>query len=202
MITWNRALTGDYRDPIVGRDVLIGCAASVLYMLLAHLEALFGILLLMPNLDVMRSTSHFVSNLFGQVGIITVIFVVGSLVLVFLLRLLLRRDWLAIIAAGFLAVLANPASHQHPWTVGPLALLGYTLIFFVLVRFGLVAVLSGALVLIVLNSGAMTTMAFQTSAWYSGYAWTSLLIVAILTIYGFHTSLGGRRLLDLSAIDK
>ncbi|MEJ2244953.1 MAG: hypothetical protein P8Y80_02525, partial [Acidobacteriota bacterium] len=29
LISWNRLLAGNYRDPLVGRDLLIGCASAV-----------------------------------------------------------------------------------------------------------------------------------------------------------------------------
>ena len=31
LVTWARLLAGDFRDPLVGRDVLIGCAAGCVH---------------------------------------------------------------------------------------------------------------------------------------------------------------------------
>jgi hypothetical protein len=130
---------------------------------------------------------------------ITLIYAMGFLLFVFFLRLLVRNDWLAIaIATGLLAAI-NSNALQMSWTIGPIVLIGDALIFFVLVRFGLVAFLSGALALLAMGSAPL---ALPTSAWYSGYGIASLLIVAALTLYGFHTSLGGRRIFDVRTADR
>src|SRR6185295_12973765 len=31
LISWTRLLSGEWRDPLVGRDVLVGCAAAVVW---------------------------------------------------------------------------------------------------------------------------------------------------------------------------
>jgi hypothetical protein len=43
-------------------------------------------------------------------------------------------------------------------------------------------------------------MTLQTSAWYFGMGLTGFLIIGAIAVYGFRTSLGGRRLLDIATV--
>jgi hypothetical protein len=36
-VGWNRLLAGNYRDPLVGRDLLVGCVGGIVFILLAYL---------------------------------------------------------------------------------------------------------------------------------------------------------------------
>jgi hypothetical protein len=38
LVSWARLLAGDWRDPLVGRDILIGCTAGVLVACLERME--------------------------------------------------------------------------------------------------------------------------------------------------------------------
>src|SRR5438046_2160524 len=40
LITWTRVLAGEFRDPLVGRDVLVGCAAGPLLAGIAFIALL------------------------------------------------------------------------------------------------------------------------------------------------------------------
>ncbi len=71
--------------------------------------------------------------------------------------------------------------------------------FFGVVRFGLVAFLAGALAFFAFVSGPMV---LQPTAWYSGYDFAGLFVFAALTFYGFYTSLGEHRLIDITAVDR
>jgi hypothetical protein len=41
-------------------------------------------------------------------------------------------------------------------------------------------------------------MTFRSSVWYSSVGFAALAVVAAIALYGFKTSLGGRRLLELA----
>jgi hypothetical protein len=38
----------------------------------------------------------------------------------------------------------------------------------------------------------------DTSAWYAGIGYASLVVIALAAFYGFRTSLGGRRVFELA----
>jgi hypothetical protein len=123
----------------------------------------------------------------------------GFLLLVFLLRVLLRRDWLAVLVAASVLTLFNPNFIQHPLSAGPIVILSNLLIFFVLVRFGFTTFVAG---LTLLSLFGFVQMALQPSAWYFSYGITSLLLIAALSFYGFRMSLGGQPVFDIAAVDR
>jgi hypothetical protein len=59
---------------------------------------------------------------------------------------------------------------------------------FVMLRFGLLALVTNAVVFNILHFPLTT----QWSAWYSGIGLAGILLIAALALYGFYTSLGGR----------
>jgi hypothetical protein len=65
----------------------------------------------------------------------------------------------------------------------------------VLIRFGFLALAVLGYVLGVLSSFPLT---FEASSWYAGFGYAALGIVAALALFGFKTSLGGRRLFEFS----
>jgi hypothetical protein len=60
---------------------------------------------------------------------------------------------------------------------------------FVMIRFGLLALVANFVVYSVLSNFPLT---FQVSAWYSGISVTAILLIAAMAFYGFYFSLGGR----------
>jgi hypothetical protein len=63
--------------------------------------------------------------------------------------------------------------------------------FIILLRFGILA----AIIALCLDAIIKGIRAFLTlSSWYSGYGYAALLILGVIVLYAFHTSLGGRPL--------
>ena len=60
---------------------------------------------------------------------------------------------------------------------------------FLLIRFGLLALVANFVVHGLLASFPLTT---QGSAWYAGISLAGILLMAAMAFYGFYTSLGGR----------
>lgn len=74
----------------------------------------------------------------------------------------------------------------------------YALMLLLLMRFGLVALTLAFFVNMMLNTNPIT---FDASAWYSGYGFAALAVLAAIVLYAFRTSLGGRPLLASSHLD-
>ena len=126
--------------------------------------------------------------------------VFGSLViffLLFILRVLLRSEWVA--AVVWVLLLFPPTDLGGSWMiVWSMGLMTGVLIYFVLMRVGWVAYLFGRFVFVLLTTYPIT---FQTSAWYSGIGYAALFVVAAIALYGFRTSLGGRPLLAGAGVE-
>src|SRR4030081_2070098 len=99
LISWSRLLAGQWRDPLVGRDLLIGAAYGVLLTVFEQsdnvLLPLFGKLPPMPG-GLQPSSLLGVRQAFGSLVVYILFFLLYSLLiffLLFLLRLILQKDW-------------------------------------------------------------------------------------------------------------
>jgi serine/threonine-protein kinase len=208
LVSWTRALSGEWRDPLVGRDVLIGCAAGLagialsrsnflVYELLGYPERGLFAIPLIPGF--VSGTSSFVGKYAFLIPFTIVLIGLFQMFFFLLLRALFRKDWLAVLI--WLLFLALPDPVQLPWIgLWPVVianLLSGILAFTVQMRFGLLASTTAAF-------AAGTSNLIPTTlqgSWYAGYGYAALAVIIALAIYGFRTSLAGRPLLTFSGID-
>jgi len=196
LIAWNRLLAGRFRDPLVGRDVLLGglLAASFVVIqattvwILQRTGRPFQInddLWTGHLLGLRASASTLLSN-----HVFIPLFNTLALVLVFhLLYTLLRRKWLA--AGGTGLVLIASVLSPSDLTELPLSLALAALMVLPVVRFGLLANLSFWLTFFLLTGVPMTT---DMDLWFAGGTVFAVGLVATLGFYGFRTALAGQRL--------
>lgn len=82
---------------------------------------------------------------------------------------------------------------SHAWIGSLIGILIVVLRVVLLMRVGLVANMATQLVFMIFVAFPIT---FDTSVWYSGNCFAALAVVAVLTLYGFRTSLGSRGLFE------
>jgi len=111
--------------------------------------------------------------------------------MLFLLRLLLRKEWIAGLAFVVVITFATTIASTTPMVDYPLNALAFAIVAFTLLRFGLLAAMVTSLVGQVLALGWM----LDFSAWYAGMALMPSVLVAMLAVYGFRVSLAGRKLI-------
>jgi predicted Ser/Thr protein kinase len=192
LIGWGKALAGRFRDPHVGRDLLFGSAIGVgvalVEMAVPRIGTLAGEAPAVPTffLSPMSSMRHVFESLFGTlwagVGIaLTLTFVI------FLLRLILRRDWLAFGAFLLVAVAVGDVKQVSGLVV---TIILYSAVILTLVRFGLLS--AGAVIAV---SSWSVSAAAPIDMWYGYIVWLPLCTVAALALYAFHVSLAGRPIL-------
>jgi hypothetical protein len=184
MISWQRLLSGRFRDPLVGRDVLLGVfAGSAIAAVLMGADGRLGI-----------SQALTVGRFFGQglgpsIGFsVMQLFFACFTALIYLAILsimtgILRHRWLGLAATGLLLV----AFYSPVNAVGLGLAVLYALIFLVvLTRLGLV---SAASFLVVWNILTVSPPLSLTQ-WYAGRAMIALLVPLTLLLFGFYVSLG------------
>jgi len=189
MVAWNRLLAGSFRDPLVGRDLLVGCVMGVVWALMNRLmyasASWFGDSSVLPHIGLLLKTLYLFSGahaiVAGVSGLLGVCISgsLGTLFLLFLLRLLFKSTWVAAVATVivFMASFAGGSSqHLIPWIWGTLIVAS---VVFTLVRYGLVACAMQFLFVNLLTGFPITT---QLSAWYSGIGLTGLGLVLALTL--------------------
>jgi serine/threonine-protein kinase len=196
IISWSRLLAGGYRDPLVGRDILIGSVFGVGMILLGLLTSI-GLRwvgrppLLSYNPGSYDIGSHlFVGKFLSQMnaGIFIPFF---SLFLLLLFVMVLRRERLAFALLWLLLAIVNVLIGNVHALMIPLAALSAFLAVFVLYRFGLLAAASAFFFAHLWVFYPMTT---ELSAWYATDFLMALTICVALVIFGFYTSLAGQSL--------
>jgi hypothetical protein len=111
----------------------------------------------------------------------------------FLLRLVLRKQWLA--AAVFVALLtANGAlSYAELWTI-PVFVVVYAVLALLLLRYGIVPLIVSVLTADCLLNAPIT---LDFSAWYIASSLVSLLLFLGIALYGFRCTVAGKPLFEL-----
>jgi serine/threonine-protein kinase len=199
IISWTRALAGRFRDPLVGRDILLGCLVGVAMKALADAPRWLGVDPRRPDifrLSSLTSTRHlFGEFLDGQIHSLQVPMLL--LVLLLLFGVVLRRMMLS---AGAVLVLAGLIgwAFGHHWLdpVGTLLFAGAVL--FSLTRFGLLATAA----LFATRNALEFCITDKIFAWYGAGTILAVLWVLAIAGYGFHTSFAGRALFGESLLQE
>ncbi|HWY49368.1 MAG TPA: serine/threonine-protein kinase [Bryobacteraceae bacterium] len=196
IVSWSRILTGGVRDPLVGRDMVLGVAVGVLLALIED----FGALSYRPlGVPMVRTSSALITLTSGRFAAGEFLFLVvdalfrslGILFLIFLSRTFLRKQWLAagvsiVALSGILA-----ANSAYPLIEWPVSFLFFGVMVFALMRFGLL-VLSVAMFVVLL------TVSFPIGAdvgvWYFGTTAFVLIAILALSLYGARMALAGQPL--------
>jgi serine/threonine-protein kinase len=198
IVSWTSVLTGRVKDPIVGRDVLLGVALGMSWLLISRILYLF------------TETSPKFGSLGGLMGIRSTLaqLMIGmphaitqSLIfffLLFLLRVLLRNPWLGAAACVLLFSLLNGLSNDQPLLAGTVAFVLNGLGALVVLRFGILALGVGWFIDNFLP-GAQVSV--NPSAWYFANTVFILAFVVALATWAFFTSIAGRRLWKSSLFD-
>jgi serine/threonine-protein kinase len=197
IISWSRLLAGGWRDPLVGRDILIGALFGVLTMLHACLSysvlRWLGGARFRPILNPasrMLGINHFPQAFFEQLA---QSFEISFcyLFLLLLLSIVLRKNGVAAIAAWltYTCALALLISATGPigWL---LAAMSAGLQVIVLHRYGLLAMLSAQFFYHIFIFYPLT---WELNAWYAGNFVFILIISLALVLYGFYVSLGNQK---------
>ncbi|HEX8922806.1 MAG TPA: hypothetical protein VF766_15125, partial [Pyrinomonadaceae bacterium] len=198
IIGWTRLLAGGFRDPLVGRDILIGSvlgAALILNNYLADmLPKWVGLSPNKPFIDAqqMLGMRHFMPEF---VGLFMSSFIIAFVLLFVLVLLLLvvRRKWLACVVTWMiLAVVLNLAFGDVPAVSRPFALIAALILVGGLYRFGLLATIAGEFIF---HSWVFFPITTNLSAWWAADFIPVLIVYAALVVYAFYTSLAGQPLL-------
>ena len=205
LVSWSRLLAGGFRDPLVGRDMLIGCfsaaTTTAIGRLLWFIPFWLGHLPPQPEsgpewqfLGARTIIAAIASLLFGAP-----IFWLAALFVLVLLRVLLRKEWAAAVAwVLLLAVFSGAGTQFHPEALAGI-LIFCVVAAFLLIRFGLLTLVAHDVVWVVLTTFPLTT---QGSAWYAGISLAGILLLAALTFYAFYTALGGRPVFAGAALEE
>lgn len=202
LVSWTRLLTGRLRDPLVGRDLLIGVTLGAVLAALA--TAAFA---LAPRLGLGRAPSLASGGMFEGVGnagytmvnlcyagSVCVLGVLQWLFVLLLVRLVCRRTDLALLLCGLLWVFYNAVGPAPDigWKLALLLASFTTLGVIGVVRIGLLATVACAFTSLVLNTTAAT---LDFTSWYASLVLLPLSVLLGVACYGAATALAGKSIL-------
>jgi len=214
LIGWSRLLAGDYRNALIGRDLLFGCGSGVVWALAHYLRypltQWFGIPGIMPSGGEFSigggGTPETFYILAGGRAVIAVTAygilnaIANSLLtgyIFFLARVLFRNTRIAlavtILFFGSAVILGQPSLIASIPIL--LAVVVGVILFF---RLGFLALTTQILFTLILVFFPITP---QLSTWYSWIGLTGLALLLAFAFYAFRTSIGGRPIFGTPRLD-
>ncbi|MGH9683524.1 MAG: serine/threonine-protein kinase [Candidatus Acidiferrales bacterium] len=195
LISWSRLLSGQMKDPVVGRDLLVGTLTGTVWVIvigaLRSAAEWMGKTPLTPasSLDLVEFNGLRITV--GDILLNVMLFIFASLAfffIFFLLRLLLRKEWLAAVALVTLMTLPvlfaeNPVSNA----IASILIFGLALL--ILIRFGLLALVMALVLNNVLLAYPITG---HLSAWYAEPTILVFVLIFALALFSFYTSTAGK----------
>jgi eukaryotic-like serine/threonine-protein kinase len=208
LVSWNRMLAGRLRDPMVGRDVLIGMLAGVIIAAIESLRnplaIVFGSLsppplplsAVAPPLFALSSPRLLVGSVIA-IPVISLEIALIALCLVFVLRIVLRSGAVAVAVTGMACAVYYLDTEPAAVSI-VCAGVAATVSLFVLLRVGLLA---GAVMMTCVNMIQVVPLTSDLSVWYADASVIALLGFIVVAALAFRTALAGRppisaRLLD------
>ena len=126
LISWSRLFAGGFRDPLVGRDLLAGCVMTVVFIPLEYLSyqlaSWIGVRVDQPmgmTLNSLLGTRMALAEI-ASLAVWGIFWGLATLFLLFLLRVLLRREWVAVVLFIVIATAFFRRASGSPltWIVG------------------------------------------------------------------------------------
>jgi serine/threonine-protein kinase len=197
VISWNRLLDGRFRDPLVGRDLLIGAFAGVALGLLNSLHVLTALQLHVPlenpfvAINPRALSLPFLPAMLAWDLAAAVTSILTWFAFLFLAFLLCRREWLSV------AVLFTAATALYVLQAGP----GLTAVVFIGLRVGVCIFIGMRFGLLALTATyyswlivVFTPLTYDLSAWYAPSTVCYVLVLVAVAVHGFIAALAGRPL--------
>ncbi len=204
LVSWNRVLLGEFRDPLVGRDLLGGClwggVAWILFPLQPLITAWVTGTPVAPQAGVWPDMFAYPARTLVVSPLMTVIqgiyLSLATLFMLFLARAIVRKTWLG--AALLAGLMGLPGLAFGAPLVGwaSVALL-WGLLYWILLRFGPVGFVGAMMVFV--SFAPLTT---DLSAWYAAGAFGAILQGFAVAVAGFVISLGSRAMFGALTLDE
>ena len=207
LVTWARLIAGRWRDPIVGRDALIGAVGGfglgAVGFLTDYLRAHWG--LSDKPLEVAASVFPKMLNLqhvlaaVAESAVMAFLYVTVQYTILVVLRYVLRRNALAVSGQVLIMALVITEFGQRAWWLtGLFGLVMMVGVMLIMLRFGFVAAL-----FTFFTAGMATFIPWTTDfgAWFAPQVLLGWAALLAMLCYGFVTAVGGRSILSDPLVD-
>ncbi len=201
LVSWTRLLSGQFRDPMVGRDTLIGITVGTAVVALAACSPLLTEALDQPATP--PGTQGLLQTLHGPRAVFALCLgqLAGALInaaaiaLVVLLTMLLlglvriRQAWPAIAIVTLLIISQQLTQTQVAPVDRVMAVVGNVAVLFLVGRVGLLATAAALATLGLLN---LTATATPIGEWWTTAALTPVALLLAITAFAYRTATAGR----------
>jgi serine/threonine-protein kinase len=203
LVAWSRVLDGRFRDPMVGRDVLLGAALAVAFTFAPKFSVLMG---MRPpdagELNVFVSPMSWTSDRAYLAALLErlsgAFFSPVSLVLVLLvLRVIVRRTWLTYLVYAGMALTAGTLVGVSTRTDVGIFLALNTLMLVILTKLGFLA-LTVAMFYSLTVSLILTA---DRQSWFFHHSIITMAVFGGIAIYAAWVSIGDQRVFKESVLD-
>jgi serine/threonine-protein kinase len=206
MVSWSRLLAGDFRDPLIGRDILVGAAFGVAIVLVVRLWSLTPGWLGRPQapsadrLYTLLSVREMAGEFF-YTGVTLMLFLgVTCLFGLLLLHIIFRRkEWLAVGVAWLLLTVTSAIGGRFFLINLLFGAIFSALLIGVATRFGLLAVTTTLFFISFFGNCPMTT---DFGAWYAPSTIFALVVTVVLVAYAFYIALAGQKVFRGALLQK
>lgn len=206
MVTWTRVLGGRFRDPLVGRDVLVVVACVTLDHAFQRAIWWSAGWYMEPGSDAPARFGIALDSLLGgrtMVAITLAPFLMGIFVgvpwfaVLLLAKTVFKKTWLAALSYFFFFAIAINGSRfvEGDWPSVTVWCLELAFLLFLSLRFGLFAASLFSALSLLINRSILT---YDFGVWYGQGSLVGTVILVTIAFYGFHTALGGRPLAVLA----
>jgi predicted Ser/Thr protein kinase len=194
IISWSRLLSAGARDPLVGRDILFGVLLGVVWILIFQIRSIP--MMRMGASPYLFSTEALMGGREALGGWLqewpqSIQTTLAFFFLLFGLKVLLRKEWIAGIALVAIFALPRGLSSTYMAVEIPAQILVYAIAVVIVLRFGFVPL---ACAVFTVNLADNIPLSADFSAWYMPTSILALLSVVALAGWGFYHSLGGEPL--------
>jgi serine/threonine-protein kinase len=188
-------LAGDYRDPLVGRDLLIGSLTGAFFIALSGLGRIapnwigqVTPIVNTPATPILHAHLFFHRFAFQLAAGLFLGFICVFLLLLFVA--VLRSETLSLIALGILLTIMGTLISESSLIMVPFTALSSFILVIVMRRYGLLALCAALFVAHLYVFFPITT---ELTAWYATDFTIALVICVVMAVYAAYTAVGGAK---------
>jgi serine/threonine-protein kinase len=197
LIVWTRLLSGKFRDPLIGRDLLAGTLLGSVMGLGVHIANALPYWHNIPGETAIPTNPATLGSMRDAAGFLLVnlldngIFAAFAATFVFfLVRSLLRNYWLSVVVTTFAFLLTQLGGENFAVEM-PFVVLSTVIAMFALLRLGIFACV---VVTFVYHLWIDYPVTVDFSRWYYGHSLFLFAVLLALLFYGFRVALGNKPL--------
>lgn len=203
LVSWNRALLGQFRDPLVGRHLLVGTAAGIVVQAAAtSVDAAIEVRWTPERPSMFRDefllgVPHWLAAIPGCAA--TAVFLSFTFFsLLFIARLVSRSNVVAVTLVAAIFGISGAFSNEHHAVGALVAMISFATFAFLVIDVGIVAGIAWGFTASLVDGGF--PMLLDSGSWAIGPTLFAMGVLLALAFYAFRIALAGRPVFDAAIL--